>query len=217
MFTTLREEHPQSVKQALDHFGVPWLAEMDKIVSGDLDADLKLDAGLLALRGNSFKVSIPLAAYRNLVSLLTIQVFGRLDKDFSKFFAPYRSHLVQMAVQNLISLAPHYQQYCVNTTDRPTLPDNYDETLIFEGLIGDIFEFLGQSSRHCTLKTSLIQANDDQEVGTELLQQLLVAVAPLIQIPSAAVRRISPPSMLVGGEELMARRFSIMRKMPTCF
>ena len=59
MFTTIREEHPQSVKQALDHFGIVWLGEMDKIVSGDLDTDLKRDPGLLALRGNSFKVSSP--------------------------------------------------------------------------------------------------------------------------------------------------------------
>lgn len=57
MFATLKIEHPQQVKQALDHFGVIWLGEMEKIVSRDLDSDLKLDPGLLVLRGNSFKVS----------------------------------------------------------------------------------------------------------------------------------------------------------------
>lgn len=57
MFTTIREEHPQQVKQAMDHFGVIWLGEMEKIVSRDLDSDLKRDPGLLVLRGNSFKVS----------------------------------------------------------------------------------------------------------------------------------------------------------------
>lgn len=115
-------------------------------------------------------------------------MFLALDRNFAKFFAPYRTHLVQIAIQNLAALIPHYQQYCISTSsERPVLPNSYDETLVFDGLIHDIFEFLIKAARYPTLKESFIQVNDDQEVGSEMLVQLLASMTPLVQMPSESV------------------------------
>ena len=115
-------------------------------------------------------------------------MFHALDKDFSKFFAPYRTHLVQVAIQNLTALIPHYQVYCISSSsDKPVLPDSYDESLIFDGLINDIFDFLIKATRYPSLKSLWIQVSDDQELPSEGLQQLLGSVVPLIQMPSASV------------------------------
>lgn len=57
MFTTVREEYPQAVKDALDHFAPTWLSEMEKIISEDVVSTLTRDPGLLGLRNASFRVS----------------------------------------------------------------------------------------------------------------------------------------------------------------
>ena len=120
--------------------------------------------------------------------MLTLQVFHRLNQDFSKFLNPYRIHLIEVAVQNLSALIPHYQKYCISTSDdKAVLPDEYDESLIFDGLINDIFEFLIKAVRHPTTKTLFVRASDDRELGCELLERLLASVTPLLQMPSVSV------------------------------
>lgn len=95
--------------------------------------------------------------------------------------------MIQLAVQNLVGLVVPYQQYCVQSSNRPTLPDNYDETLIFDSLIVDIYDFVSRATRHQSVKPLLVVANDDQEVGTDFLRQLLDAVAALSQMSVVAV------------------------------
>lgn len=213
MFTTVREENPQAVKQAMEHFGPVWLGEMDRIVSGDLQADLKRDPGLLGLRNAAFKVRCPHLNARP-KALLTLQVFSTLDRDFAKFLLPYRAHLVQTACQNLVALEAPYQHYCISD-NQGTLPDGYDETLVFGDLVVDLFEYLNHAARHSSVKSLFVTADGDQEVGTELLHNLLGSLVTLSQVTQVSVGLRTGLATQFEMLLLIVCSSKIMGKMPT--
>jgi hypothetical protein len=113
-------------------------------------------------------------------------VFSLLEREFPKFFAAYRQHAVKLAVRNLVCLVPYTNLYCVTTgppgARRPSLPDDYDEELVFGTLTLEILSFLQPSTRPKSVKPLLIEARDDQEVATSLLKDLISATGSLMQI-----------------------------------
>lgn len=117
------------------------------------------------------------------------QVFTVLDKEFSKFFTSWRAHFLEKAAQNLVALVPHVQIYCISTNpDRPVLPDDYDEALIFDSIITEIFDFVARAARHHSVQNLLVQVGEDgRHTGTELVHQLLLATTSLMQVPSLMV------------------------------
>lgn len=186
MLSNIRDEHPQMVKQAMDQVGPEWMQELGRIVSVDIEVDAARDFGLLGLRNYAFSVSHDHHPPQRRAEAMR-QVFSLLEREFSKFFAPYRQQAVTLAVHNLTCLVPYINIYCIGTQG-PALPDDYDEELIFGSLSLEILSFLQPSTRPKSVKALLIEARDDQERATALLEQMIRATASLMQLTAREVR-----------------------------
>jgi hypothetical protein len=170
MLSTIKDEHPQAVRQALDGMAGVWFNAFTQLLSIDAAADVSASWESLALRIQIFRV------------LLTFQF------SFPRYLAPHLTTYIHIGIVNLTSLLPtfasHYISSDPDAPEPPTpAPDaTYSAKMDLDDLATNIFEFFEPTIRVPAAKEMLIQGSGNDERGTDVMETIINLVLTYTQV-----------------------------------
>ncbi|WWC92624.1 uncharacterized protein L201_007583 [Kwoniella dendrophila CBS 6074] len=167
MLETVKDEHPASVKSAMDQLSPVWLNAFTQLLSIDASEEVRKNWEEISLRSEIFRT------------------FSLLHNAFPKYLHPHLSTYIPLSITNLRSLLPLFQTfYLSNAEDAPEPPSPtsdvgmLDPKIDITDLACSIFDFLTPAVR--TKNAPGILLNGEQ--GNEVMQGIIDIVIEYTQI-----------------------------------
>ncbi|WVO14952.1 hypothetical protein L204_102593 [Cryptococcus depauperatus] len=195
MLETVREEHPQAVKNALGPLSEVWFVAFKQILVQDAEAEVSQ---------NWKSIKIRIEIFRTFLLFLS---------GFPKVIIPQLQDLISLSLSTLQSLLPVFTAFYLSTSDdAPKTPYQDDDTGDLEGNVGlaelacGIFDFLTPAIRKKEVEDSLFQGKK----GTEVLEKLIVLVQSYTQVTREnAEEWMEDPNAFVIDEDENTQEYSV--------
>nr|XP_019043733.1 hypothetical protein I302_08314 [Kwoniella bestiolae CBS 10118]OCF22663.1 hypothetical protein I302_08314 [Kwoniella bestiolae CBS 10118] len=168
MLETVKDEHPASVKSAMDSLSPVWLKAFTQLLSLDAAEEV---------RKNWEELSIRIEIFRT---------FSLYHNAFPKYLHPHLSSYIPLSIQNLKSLLPSFHSYYLSNAEdshEPPSPTSdvgmLDPKIDITDLACAIFDFLTPAVRTKNAPSILL---DGQGNGNEVMQGVVDVVLDYTQI-----------------------------------
>nr|XP_019009559.1 uncharacterized protein I206_06208 [Kwoniella pini CBS 10737]OCF48340.1 hypothetical protein I206_06208 [Kwoniella pini CBS 10737] len=168
MLETVKDEHPASVKSAMDSLSPVWLSAFTQLLSLDASEEVRKNWEELSLRIEIFRT------------------FSLFHNAFPKYLHPHLPTYIPLAIQNLHSLQLQFQAfYLTNGDDAPEPPSPVsdvgmlDPRIDITDLACAIFDFLTPAVRTKNAPAVLLDASGS---GNETMQGVVDIVLQYTQI-----------------------------------
>jgi hypothetical protein len=142
MLETVRDEHPQAVKQALERLCPPWFDAFRQLLAADAASELASSWEYLGIR---------LEIFRTLNTFLSC---------FPRMIGPQLPNYLQLTLQTLESLLPIFNSHYVSTDPNAPTPPSPTSDIGFvaqqstiDELVCAIFDFLTPAVRRDNVQT----------------------------------------------------------------
>ncbi|ODN87698.1 hypothetical protein L198_06924 [Cryptococcus wingfieldii CBS 7118] len=171
MLETIREEHPEAAKSAIDSLSAVWLDAFKQLLAQDAATEIQANWTSINVRVEIFRT---LSLYQN---------------AFKTLIAPHIPELIQLALHNLQSLLPLFRAFYLSSEDdAPEPPSPTSDVGMMEDKTGlpeltsAIFDLLTPVVRTKSALLSLISGSEGSEAPTEVLEQLVKVVQEWTQV-----------------------------------
>ncbi|WVQ75750.1 hypothetical protein IAR50_005381 [Cryptococcus sp. DSM 104548] len=171
MLETIREEHPQAAKSAIDSLSAVWLDAFKQLLAQDAAAEVQAKWTAINVRVEIFRT---LSLYQN---------------AFKTLIAPHVPELIQLSLNNLQSLLPLFRAFYLSSEDdapEPPSPTSdvgmMDDKTGLPELASAIFDLLTPVVRSKPALPVLISGPEGSESPTPVLEQLIKVVQEWTQV-----------------------------------
>lgn len=165
MLAMLKDEHPDTVRQALDQMAPVWLDAFSQLLAVDAATETMQSWDSLALRIQIFRV------------VLSFQ------GTFPRYLSPHVPAFLRLSILNLTSLLPIFHSHYVSSdpdAPEPPIPEEaYAVKMDLDDLASAIFEFLEPTVRVAQSKDTLV-TKDNQ--GTSVMETIIGLVLTYTQV-----------------------------------
>ncbi|KAK8849809.1 hypothetical protein IAR55_005145 [Kwoniella newhampshirensis] len=167
MLETVKDEHPQAVRSAMDTLGPLWLNAFTQLLSNDAGAEAQESWESLSIRIEIFRT------------------FSLFFNAFPKVIAPELPNYIQLAVLNLQSLLPLFTTFYLSSDPNAPEPPSptsdtgmMDPKIDITDLACAVFDFLTPAVRTKAAPAIMM----DGEKGSELMQSIISVVLDYTQV-----------------------------------
>ncbi|OCF34393.1 hypothetical protein I316_03907 [Kwoniella heveanensis BCC8398] len=167
MLETVKEEHPQAAKSAMESLAPVWFGAFTQLLSVDAATEVQKSWESLSIRIEIFRT------------------FSLFHNAFPKAIAPYLAEYIRLSVANLTSLSPLFTAFYLSSDpDAPEPPSPtsdvgmLDPKIDITDLSCAIFDFLTPAVR--TKGAPAILLNEDR--ASDLLQGVVAVVLEYTQV-----------------------------------
>ncbi|KAK1923454.1 armadillo-type protein [Papiliotrema laurentii] len=171
MLETVKDEHPQAVKQALDGLCPAWFGAFQQLLAQDPAQEVAQSWESIGIR---------------------IEIFRTFQTFFNAFPKVITSNLttyIPLAIHNLQSLLPLFTSHYVSTGSNASEPPSPTSDAGFvtptngiDDLACTIFDFLTPAVRHQKALALLVSGEKGSEQGSDTLRQVLDLVLRYTQV-----------------------------------
>lgn len=186
MLETVRDEHPQAVRQALEQLGSVWFRAFQELLGRDAEEEVRSSWESIGIRLEIFRVCLWV-----LLDLAEVmQTLSLFQNAFPRLLISDLPTYLRLSTQNLLSLLPTFQAYYLSSDpdapDPPTPPPDVGSgttKMDLDDLVCAVFDFLTPVVRTPKAAESLMNGDEPNEI----MEQIVGIVLEYTQVTRANV------------------------------